>query len=173
MTLTASGTHGSHYTEKNKSDFSPVVDGCTSKPAIADSFKKAFMRNSTPNNLSKVNEINDRFKKEYDEFCVKHGASCDCSDFKISLEVVIDAICGMQSGKCADEEGLSAKHFHNAPITLLRRLTSLFNRMLVHAFIPKQFRFGFMIPIIKDTHGSHRCGKLQGDYDIPSNLQDI
>ena len=142
------------YNKKNN-DFSPVVNGCTSKPAIADSFKKAFMRNSTPNSTSKVNELNVLFRNKYAEFCASHGTSCDCSDYRITLEVVIDAICAMHAGKCADEEGLTAEHFHNAPLTLLNRLTSLFNRMLVHAFVPQQFRFGFMIPIVKDAQGSH------------------
>ena len=27
-------------------------------------------------------------------------------------------LCGMKSGKCADESGLIAEHFHNAPLSL-------------------------------------------------------
>ena len=61
----------------------------------------------------------------------------------------------MKSGKCADEDELSAEHFHNAPLSLLLCLTSLFNKMLTYAFVPSQFRLGFMIPIIKDNNGSH------------------
>ena len=61
----------------------------------------------------------------------------------------------MQTGKCADDDGLTAEHFHNAPLSVLQRLTSLFNYMMSHAFVPKQFRSGFMIPIIKDNQGSH------------------
>ena len=54
-----------------------------------------------------------------------------------------------------DEVGLSAEHFHNAPLSLLRRLTVLFNVMLTHSYVPNDFRFGFMIPIIKDNQKSH------------------
>ena len=61
----------------------------------------------------------------------------------------------MKSGKSADENGLSAEHFHHAPLNLLTRLTGLFNGMMRHSFVPKDFRFGFMIPIIKDNQGSH------------------
>ena len=68
---------------------------------------------------------------------------------------MIDAICGMKAGKCADENELSAEHFHHAPLSLLLRLTSLFEKMLAHAFVPSQFRSGFMIPIVKDNNGSH------------------
>ena len=140
---------------KNNSGFAAFVDGSTSKPAIADSFRKAFLQNCKPNNASKVNELNDRFASKYSEFCSTHAASCKCHDYKITLSHVIDAICGMKEGKCADEIGLSAEHFHNTPLSLLTRLTSLFNSMLQHAFVPTQFRLGFMIPIVKDRQGSH------------------
>ena len=140
---------------KNSNGFSPLVDGCTSEPAIANSFKKAFMKNCKPNNTAKVDEINERFKSRYDDFCNNHASSCNCGDYKVSLNLVIDVICGMNAGKCADENGLTAEHFHNAPLSLLIRLTSLFNMMLFRAFVPKQFRSGFMIPIVKDSRGSH------------------
>ena len=113
------------------------------------------MKNCRPNNSSKVNELNARFTDKYSEFCSNHDSSCNCHEFKISLTQVIDAICGMKPGKCADEDGLSAEHFHNAPLSLFTRLTALFNMMLVHAFVPNQFRLGFMIPIVKDSRGNH------------------
>ena len=46
------------------------------------------------------------------------------------------------------------EHFHNAPLVLLHALKSVFNRMLQHSFVPVQFRFGFMIPLIKDPQGN-------------------
>ena len=132
-----------------------MVDGCTSKTAIAESFRKTFQRNSEPNNADKVNELNSRFLSQYEDFSMKHDNHCNCSEYQVTIENVIDAICGMQAGKCADADGLSAEHFHNAPLSLLHRFTSLFNNMLSHAFVPKQYRSGFMIPIIKDSQGSH------------------
>ena len=68
--------------------------------------------------------------------------------------MMIDAICGMTPGKSPDDDGLHAEHFQNAPLVLLIKLTSLFNFMLSHAFVPSQFRFGTIIPIIKDRHAS-------------------
>ena len=50
---------------KNNSGFAPMVDGCTSKTAIAESFKKAFQRNSQPNNVSKVEQLTSRFINQY------------------------------------------------------------------------------------------------------------
>ena len=66
------------------------------------------------------------------------------------------------------------ENLYNAPFSLLQRLTSLFNYKMSHAFVQKQFRSGFMIPIIKENQGSHkRCWKLKGDYDIPCHFKDL
>ena len=73
---------------------------------------------------------------------------------QISLENIVDAVCCMKKGKCADADGLMPEHFHNAPLVLLHALKSVFNRMLQHSFVPVQFRFGFMIPLIKDPQGN-------------------
>ena len=60
----------------------------------------------------------------------------------------------MKPGKSADEDSLSAEHLLNAPLILINRLTSLFNQMLRHAFVPSQFKRGFMIPLVKDRQGN-------------------
>ena len=132
-----------------------MVDGSTSEPAIANSFKNAFQRNSRPNNQSRVDDLNAKFNVKYDEFSSNHSESCNCSDFHISLNHVIDALGKMKAGKCADEEGINAEHLQHAPLSFLLRLSSLLNNMLSHGFVPDQFRLGFMIPIIKDTNESH------------------
>ena len=81
----------------------PVVEGCTSESAIANTFKEAFRKNSEPNDRSKVIELNSRFTRKYADFCKAHANTCDCMDYTISVDHVIDAICGMKAGKCADE----------------------------------------------------------------------
>ena len=149
---------------KNKNGFSPVVGGFSTKAEIATTFKDTFQANSKPNSNTKVEELDAKFRSDYSNFCDKHKASCDCNPSSVSLHVVIDAICGMKCGKSADDDELSAEHFHNAPLNLLVRLTSLFNFMLNHAFVPSQFRSCFMIPVIKDR---------QGDQSDPQNYRGI
>ena len=73
----------------------------------------------------------------------------------VSVLNVIDALLLMNGGKCADADGISVEHLHNAPLNLLQRLSSLFNIMLRHSFVPKQFQTGFIIPLIKDQQGNH------------------
>ena len=80
--------------------------------------------------------------------------NCDCHRFKITVENVMDAVCSLKDGKCDDDDGLHAEHFKYASYNLLTRLTSLLNFMLYHSYVPNQFRFGHMIPIVKDGQGS-------------------
>ena len=140
---------------KNNNHFSPVVNGCSSKQSIAEEFRKSFLENSRPNKASEVDEMNSNFASQYQEFGMKHSSTCDCTKFKVTAETVIDAICRMKKGKCADDDGLAPEHFHNAPFCLVQKLVLLFNRMLIHSYVPSQFRFGFMIPLIKDNQGNH------------------
>ena len=140
---------------KNKSHLSPIVDGCSSKKAIADVFKASFQRNCTPNNQHKVDQLKAKFSTEYSVYKANHLVSCDCNSYCITLSNTIDALGAMKRGKSADGDDITAEHFHYAPISFLTRLTRLFNDMLKHAYVPKQFHFGTMIPIVKDNMGNH------------------
>ena len=143
-----------HLYGKNKSHCAPVVDGHTSKEGIANAFKSAFMKNSQPNNAAKVAELDERFRSSYESFAHSHSSNCDCDNYKISLENTFEAISTMKDGKSADDDGLSAEHFKNGPLLLFIKLTTLFNCMLSHGFVPYQFRYGTITPIIKDKSGN-------------------
>ena len=119
----------------NNSQFAPVVDGCSDKHAIAESFRKSFEANSEPNNRQRVDEINNEFSRCYKELSESHSSNCECNQYAITIELVIEAICSSKSGKCADESSLQAEHFHFAPINFLKRLTTLFSTMLNHKFM--------------------------------------
>ena len=140
---------------KKNSDFAPVVDGQSSKENIANAFRTAFEKNSTPNNVSKVDELNSRFTDEYNRFKRNHALNCDCGRYNLSVEDTFDAICSMKDGKSPDDDGISAENFKNGPLVLFIKLTSLFNAMLSHGFVPHQFRYGTITPIIKDKNGNH------------------
>ena len=84
-----------------------------------------------------------------------HSSECDCDKYNVSLNAVIDAICCLNTGKCCDEDEISAEHFHHAPLNFIKRITFLFNEMLRHSFVPHQFKRGVMVPIIKDQSGNH------------------
>ena len=139
---------------KNKSHLPSVVNGISSKKGIANSFMNSFRKNSTPNNEANVKKLEEKFELEFAEFVGKHNDACDCKAIYISTSNVIDAISSMRKGKSADEDRISVEHLHHSPLNILIRLTELFNSMLRHSFVPKQFQSGFMVPIVKDNHGN-------------------
>ena len=138
---------------KNKRQSAPVIDGQSTAEGIAGAFQTAFEKNGKPNNQAKVDSLNAQFYEKYEAFCQSH-TNCDCAHYNFTLEIMTDALYGMRQGKSPDNDGIHAEHFQNGPMILLIRLTSLFNVMLSHGFVPNQFRLGTMIPIIKDTHGN-------------------
>ena len=141
------------YSNKSKK-VAPVVEGCSTKESITAVFEKSFQSHSKPNDANKVDSINKSFQDNYAKFCADHISNCDCSLNRVSVSNVIDALGNMKTGKSADDDGLQAEHFLNAPFNLVVRFMLLFNSMLCHAFVPSQFKSGTIIPIIKDKQGS-------------------
>ena len=139
---------------KKKNGVAPTVDGFSTKEGIAEAFKNNFKKNSMPNNASKVQELNSAFETKYDTFSSNHSTTCNCKDFVFSVEDILDAVFSMKTGKCSDDDDLHAEHFMNAPLILYIKLASLFNYMLRHAFVPKAFQFGTILPLIKDKNGN-------------------
>ena len=139
---------------KNKSHLAPVVNGCSDKADIANTFKESFSKNAQPNNKENVEKLNSKFAEKYSSYVANHDKACNCNSFCITPLNVIDAISSMKPGKCADAVGISAEHFQHAPLNMIIRLASLFNLMLKHAFVPKDFRLGCIVPIIKDHQGN-------------------
>ena len=139
---------------KNGSHLHPVVNGTSSKQEIANAFKDHFMAHSKPNDESRVKELNEEFMMKYKELKNTHHLDCNCISYSLSLSTVVDAIFSMKKGKSCDDDGLSAEHFFNAPFSLFYRLQSLLNAMLCHGMVPLQFRYGTIIPIVKDQQGN-------------------
>ena len=50
-----------HLYNQSNDQFAPVVDGCSDKKDIAEAFRISFESNSVPNNVGKVNDINNVF----------------------------------------------------------------------------------------------------------------
>ena len=108
----------------------------------------------TPNNIQNVKKLDEKFESEYADYLANHNEACDCESIYILTSNVIDAIGNMKKGKSADEDHISIEHLHHAPLNILVRLTKLFNAMLRHSYVPKQFQSGYMVPIVKNNTAS-------------------
>ena len=143
---------------KNSSGLHSVVNGVSAKRDIADSFKNHFVNVSKPNNLQRVKQLDVEFKKKYKDVIESHS-NCTCSSYHVTLECVLDATFKLKKGKSADDQGINDEHLYEAPLSLFDRITTLFNKMLLHGYVPRQFQQGTIVPIVKDRHGD------QGDLN--------
>ena len=134
----------------NKSHLPSVINGISSKTEIAQTFKTHFEKHSKPNNAYRVDALNHQFQDEYHAKKADHCLNCQCHEYNASLSTVVDAIFSMKKGKSCDDEGLHAEHFFNAPFSFFQRLQALINAILNHAFVPCQFQYGTIVPIVKD-----------------------
>ena len=139
---------------KSGSHLHPVVNGVSSKEGIADTFKTHFMKHSQPNDAERVRHLNEEFILEYQDYKRNHISNCDCLSYNVTLQTVVDAVFSMKKGKSCDDDGLFAEHFFNAPFSMFQRIQVLMNSMLLHSFVPRQFRFGTIVPIVKDHQGN-------------------
>ena len=124
----------------------------STKTDIADSFKSHFIKISQPNNQQQVDHLKNDFEVQYRDATANH-TDCSCASHRISLNNVIDAVYSMKKGKCCDDSSIHAEHIFNAPLQLFIRLQCLFNGMLQHGFVPRQFQQGTIVPIVKDRNG--------------------
>ena len=117
-----------------------VVNGISGTDQIAESFKGHFVKVSQPNNQSRVNELDEAFRREYDKANDAHS-NCTCAEHKITLENVLDASFSLKKAKCPDNDKISAEHLFNAPLMLFDRMQALFSKMLNHGFVPFMWNY--------------------------------
>ena len=115
------GEHGKRSTIKTKEVLHLLLMAARQMLLLlnADCFRQTFHQNSVPNNRAKVNELSERFTAKYQEYEANHDISCDCKSKYISPLIVIDALGSLKCNKSADDNGITAEHFHFAPLSLL------------------------------------------------------
>ena len=76
---------------KKQTGLQTVVNGVTSHPEIAESFKNHFVKVSKPNNQSRVDDLEREFTRKYQETVSNHS-NCSCSSHYVTLNYVIDVV---------------------------------------------------------------------------------
>lgn len=67
----------------------------------------------------------------------------------ISEEEIVNAIFRLNTNKAPDEFGISAEHIKHADMSLIPALSTLFNAIIKHSYIPEQFKTGVINPVLK------------------------
>jgi hypothetical protein len=80
----------------------------------------------------------------------------------ITQKEVEKAIAKLNSGKAADQDGISAEHLKFAGSTIIPTLTNLFNTILIHGYIPQSFKEGTITPILKKGRPKNNPSNYRG-----------
>ena len=97
---------------------------------------------------------------EYQSICSTPSV---CSD-EFGLDEVTDAICSLPRRKAAGPDGIENEHLIFGGSMVPICLTTIFNTILLSGYIPRCFRYAYVLPILK----SHNK-----DPAIPSNSREI
>ena len=71
----------------------------------------------------------------------------------VDVGLVLDCIQKLRLHKAAGHDNITNEHIIFGGNHLAVHLCLLFNAMLRHSFVPSEFRFGMIKPILKDKHG--------------------
>lgn len=131
--------NGEKFTSEN------IIEGWTLHytKLFSPSADSSFCRNTESSVATQMEEILANLNKN--------------SDFLVfSDDDVCMAIKSLSMGKAPGPDGIEPEHIRHAGEPLVTHLTLLFNAIANQGYIPKQFRVGLLIPILKGPNKDHR-----------------
>ena len=69
------------------------------------------------------------------------------------IQIIQNCVNSLKNNKAPGHDGICSEHFKYAGPDLLVHICLLFNSMLCHSFVPSDFCFGTIMPLLKDKHG--------------------
>jgi len=78
----------------------------------------------------------------------------DCVPF-IDVSLILDKVCTLKPRKSGGHDNIQNENIIHAGPNLAVHLCLLFNALLRHSFVPDDFRFGIIKPLLKNKHGDH------------------
>ena len=100
----------------------------------------------------KTNTVNAdvTFKAELNEYLEKVNRD---KSVQVDIDLVRDCLGKMKLKKSPGLDNVSVEHLVHAGSDLQVHLCLLFNSLLKHCYVPREFAHGLIIPLLKDRHG--------------------
>jgi len=73
--------------------------------------------------------------------------------YHLSICTQCKTVLNLKNNKASGHDGIYNEHIKNASDYLLVHICLLFIVMLRHCFVPSDFCFGMIMPLLKDKHG--------------------
>ena len=141
-----------HSKFKKKKSTPQFVEGLNGDQNIANGFAKYFSDVSHGNTLCDNVVLSQEFQKRL----LSYRSTCNDNELNINIELLDSIIRGLNKGKAAGVDHLTAEHVQFSHPVLISILSMLFNLMLKYEYVPNAFGVGVIVPIPKnDTNCNH------------------
>jgi len=101
------------------------------------------------------------YRAKVSEFLGQHGALHGETGVPfIDVQTVLDRIDMLKIRKAAGHDGIQNENIIYGGPNVAVHLCLLFNAMLYHSFVPKDFQFGIIKPLLKNKHGDQTKLKM-------------
>ena len=114
----------------------------------------------TVGGCSGLQQVADMWKQHYEKLLNTHQPKSFSSDSLQQSETerlevcdVANAISKLKSGKSAGHDGIKAEHFKFSHQSCHVLLNILFNCVLIHGYLPREFMSTVIMPLVKDKKG--------------------
>jgi len=133
-----------------------VINGRSGDDNIRHEFTQYFKSVVAPNSA----QADDKYKQLVDQQTKLVSAQ---TAPLIDVNLMSDCASNMKNNKAAGYDGVSAEHIKYGGVELLVHMCLLFNALIVHSYVPADFCFGMIVPLLKDKHGdSSRLDMYRG-----------
>jgi len=134
------------------SNLKPIsqLNGKCGEENILNEFTNHFQEVSQPNTA----DADSAYKVKVETYLSSTSRSCTHSSQPIvDIATVQNCISNLNRHKAAGHDGISNEHIIFGGANLSVHICLLFNAMLRHSFVPDDFRFGIIKPLLKCKHG--------------------
>ena len=131
---------------------STSIDGVQGEQSISDLFSQKYknLYNSVPYNIEEMSAL----KASLDHDIIHHG---QCEKHLINVNDVMYMVKSLKPGKHDGNKGHFSNHLISGTNRLYCYISLLFDSMISHGFVPKDFLLSTLIPIPKNRRKSLNC----------------
>ena len=153
--------HGNHckfwksfkYFNYSKTTQSSRINALDDNGEIANCFADNFSSVYNSSNTTQSAKLKEQFRLMYDKYHSEH-ANDSINSLYLSWSEMLDIFSKLESGK-ATASFVKPEHILYGSPRFARHIHILFNAMIQHCYVPRDFLNGTVSPLIKDSKSDH------------------
>ena len=129
------------------------VNNLSNDEDVANCFADSFENIYESRDAQQSEKLHDEFVRTYRNYASSHDSD-PLTPFYLTWYEMVEVLSKLKTGK-ATSTFLKAEHILLGSPKLAIHLHLLFNAMIQHSYVPKEFLEGVISPLVKDAEGDH------------------